>query len=303
MKSALRALVAVMVLLLPATMAAGTFVQFRTLFGDIEVELLDSEKPLTVANFLRYVQTGAYEGSFFHRLLPLIGFPENGLEVLQAGSYVVTNRSSPAATVSAAPTFAPVASEYQVGPFESNVAGTLAMALRAYATNSALTDPNSGTSGFFFNLVDNSAALDNEGNGAFTVFGKVRAGTNVLNIFNGFTYDSPPATNIIVNAGGPFASLPVTKLTSDGQGGYTVALADLFYVDITTLRVRVTETGGVRQISWNSATQATNIVEFTSTLPPQWKPLATLVRPVAGTNSVTDASGDPRRFYRVRAAY
>ena len=47
------------VLLLPRLPAqAGTLVQFRTFVGDIDVELLDSERPVTVRNFLRYINSG-----------------------------------------------------------------------------------------------------------------------------------------------------------------------------------------------------------------------------------------------------
>ena len=44
----------------PVSGWAGTLAQFRTVFGDIEVELLDQHKPTTVQNFIRYVQSGLY---------------------------------------------------------------------------------------------------------------------------------------------------------------------------------------------------------------------------------------------------
>ncbi len=44
-------------------------------------------------------------------------------------------------------------------------------------------EPDSATSGFFFNLADNSANLDNQ-NGGFTVFGRILSGTNILQYFN-----------------------------------------------------------------------------------------------------------------------
>src|SRR5438128_3688441 len=42
---------------------AGTLAQFRTILGDIEVELYDQDKPVTVQNFIRYAQSGAYRDS------------------------------------------------------------------------------------------------------------------------------------------------------------------------------------------------------------------------------------------------
>src|SRR5205807_6793011 len=74
------------------------------------------------------------------------------------------------------PTFPPITNEFNVGPFYSNVYGTIAMAKTA--------NPNSATSQFFFNLANNAASLDNTNNsGGFTVFGHVVAGTNSLNAF------------------------------------------------------------------------------------------------------------------------
>ena len=65
---------------------AGTLVQFRTVFGDVAVELYDQDKPATVQNFIRYVQSGGYVNGFSHRLEP--GF------VVQAGGFTVTNRGT-----------------------------------------------------------------------------------------------------------------------------------------------------------------------------------------------------------------
>ena len=49
---------------------AGTLVQFRTAFGDIEVELYDQDKPVTVSNFLAYVRGGRFQNQISHRLCP-----------------------------------------------------------------------------------------------------------------------------------------------------------------------------------------------------------------------------------------
>ena len=47
---------------------AGTLVQFRTVFGDMEVELYDQDKPVTVQNFLNYIKSGRFQNEFAHRL-------------------------------------------------------------------------------------------------------------------------------------------------------------------------------------------------------------------------------------------
>src|SRR5947199_5636085 len=65
---------------------AGTLAQFRTRFGDIDVELYDQDKPVTVKNFIRYVQSGAYTNMFLHRCLP--GF------IVQGGGFRTTNQLS-----------------------------------------------------------------------------------------------------------------------------------------------------------------------------------------------------------------
>src|SRR5439155_13923276 len=63
---------------------AGTLAQFRTSFGDIDVELYDQDKPVTVQNFVRYVQSGAYSNMFLHRCIP--GF------IVQGGGFSTTNQ-------------------------------------------------------------------------------------------------------------------------------------------------------------------------------------------------------------------
>ena len=60
---------------------AGTMVEIETPVGTMTLDLYDDEKPLTVANFLNYIQSGRYQALFAHRLDP--GF------VLQSGGYTV----------------------------------------------------------------------------------------------------------------------------------------------------------------------------------------------------------------------
>ncbi|OPZ26062.1 MAG: Peptidyl-prolyl cis-trans isomerase A precursor [Lentisphaerae bacterium ADurb.BinA184] len=114
-----------------------------------DIELYPHAAPLTVANFLRYIRDGAYEGAFFQRSVP--GF------VIQAGGF----RLSAEYAVEDVLTYPAVPNE----PGLSNTRGTLAMAKQE-------GDPNSATSQWFVNLADNSANLDAQ-NGGFTVFGAV----------------------------------------------------------------------------------------------------------------------------------
>src|SRR5688572_8496877 len=65
---------------------AGTLAQFRTVFGDIEVELYDQDKPVTVQNFIRYAQSDAWRDMFVHRCDPNF--------VIQGGGYFVAGRGT-----------------------------------------------------------------------------------------------------------------------------------------------------------------------------------------------------------------
>lgn len=121
----------------------------RTVLGDVDVTLLNSVAPLTVANFLRYANRGAYDNTVFHRSVP--GF------IIQTGGYILAGNDF-TKKVAADP---PVRNEYNI----SNTRGTVAMA-------KVDGNPNSATNEFFFNLADNSSNLNSQ-NGGFTVFGRV----------------------------------------------------------------------------------------------------------------------------------
>src|SRR6185503_1009915 len=156
--------------LLPGSLVAGTLVQFRTTAGDMDVELFDKDKPITVQNFIRYVKSGAYRNSFLHRCVPNFIVQGGGLRVNNPAD---TNFFEVYSTV---PSFGAISNEFNVGPRISNTYGTIAMAKLG-------TSPDSATSQWFFNLTNNGPNLDFQ-NGGFTVFGRVVRGTNVLNDFN-----------------------------------------------------------------------------------------------------------------------
>src|SRR6266566_8221085 len=71
----------------------GTLAQFRTVFGAIEVELYDQDKPVTVQNFVHYVQAGRYRDSILHRcpVNPISGLSDF---VVQGGGIWVANRGA-----------------------------------------------------------------------------------------------------------------------------------------------------------------------------------------------------------------
>ena len=268
------------------SLQAGTFVRFRTVFGDVEVELLDKERPITVQNFLQYVRDGAYSGMFFHRVVPNF--------IIQGGGFVNTAPGTTNEHVGQIATRPPITNEFGIGPLISNATGTIAMAKTA--------DPNSATSQFFFNLANNATSLDSTNNsGGFTVFGRVVGGTNTLALLNTFDGARVPQTNYIVNAGGALSELPVVHFPPTGAETY---FSILVYCDITLLDVQVAkQADSSRKITWSSAVNATNVVEYTTNFPPVWTTLTNLVRPAAGVSQAVDPAGDPNRFYRVRTAY
>lgn len=138
--------------------SADPEVVVHTSQGDITLELFADKAPKSVANFLQYVRDGFYAGTVFHRVIP--GY------LIQGGLY--TRDLQPKRTRPA------IASEADNGL--SNLRGTIAVARGA--------DPNSGTSQFFINLVDDRR-LDFAGNQSsltwgYAVFGKVIKGMDVV---------------------------------------------------------------------------------------------------------------------------
>ncbi|GAB6037112.1 peptidylprolyl isomerase [Fundidesulfovibrio butyratiphilus] len=133
-------------------------VLMETSMGLITLELYPDKAPVTVANFLQYVDSGFYEGTIFHRIID--GF------MIQGGGLGVTMKEKP--------TQAPIVNEAANGL--KNLAGTIAMA--------RTMDPHSATSQFFINVNDN-AFLDYQNDTpqgiGYCVFGKVVDGMDVVN--------------------------------------------------------------------------------------------------------------------------
>jgi len=134
--------------------------------GTIVITLAADKAPITVKNFLAYVNAGFYNGTVIHRVVPNF--------VVQGGGYAgpVDASTAPAAIKA---TNAPIKLEAGVGL--SNTQWTIAMARTSVA--------DSATSQFFINLVDNSAILDANATSAppkpgYAVFGSVSAGTDIV---------------------------------------------------------------------------------------------------------------------------
>lgn len=266
---------------------SGTLVQFHTSLGDIDVELYDKDKPITVRNFLNYIQSGFYNNSFLHRC------PTNAVTgvtdfVLQGGAFYVANHGTPNEFIASVPSFPPIVDEFGVGTRYSNLYGTLAMAKQGGNTNSA-------TSSWFFNLNNNTFLDAADANNLFAVFGHVVRGTNILNQFLNRSLN-----NGIQNEGPPFDTLPVNF-----NGSGPVFDTNLYYVSFTVLTAQMSlnKTNGTRLISWNSVNGVTNNVEYSTNLTKAWQVLVSTNgngTPFSVTDSSTNKTG---RFYRVHVLY
>lgn len=157
----------------------------------LDVVLFDQPQqgaPLTVANLARYVDAGRYADTFLHRLVSKF--------VLQGGGFVWPGGgAATTSSLAAVTTFEPLTNEFSSQ--RSNIRGTVAMAKLG-------NDPDSATSQWFFSLADNSSNLDNQ-NGGFSVFGRLRDGTDLLLM-------DVLGSQRTLNAGGVFSNLPLYKL-------------------------------------------------------------------------------------------
>jgi cyclophilin family peptidyl-prolyl cis-trans isomerase len=165
----------------PTPATNNTKVVLQTNFGNITLQLFDN-KPITTKNFLTLVAQSKYDGTVFHRIID--GF------MIQGGTI---NENIP--TIND-----------EIGTYNRNLPYTIAMA--------KTSQPNSATSSFFINTVDNGAnVIDNEGHTfdqTYTAFGKVIAGQNVVDAiskvpvtqspYNPQEYSVPTQTVTLISA-------------------------------------------------------------------------------------------------------
>jgi cyclophilin family peptidyl-prolyl cis-trans isomerase len=122
--------------------------------GSVVINLAADKVPVTVVNFLRYVNAQRYDGLIIHRVA--VPSPLYPLGIVQGGGYGPTNTTTFGAHVAQ---YAPI--PLNIDATLHNTPGTIAMASSAA--------PNSATSEFYFNVQDNSAYLD----GVYAVFGSL----------------------------------------------------------------------------------------------------------------------------------
>ena len=158
----------------------------ETTMGTIEVELDREHAPATVENFVRYVNEGFYDGTVFHRVIESF--------MIQGGGFTPGGEQKE--------TRSPIPLESQNGL--SNTRGAIAMA-RTYV-------PDSATSQFYINVVDNGGMLDYApGNPGYAVFGKVVSGMEVVDAIK-----SVPTGTRGQNADWPVEDIVITRAYMKG---------------------------------------------------------------------------------------
>ena len=153
--AAIASMLSLILSLSPAAQAANPQVEIKTSAGTITAELYADKAPKTVENFLTYVKAGFYSNTIFHRVMP--GF------MIQGGGFTKDMNEKP--------TRPPL--QHEGAACGTNEAGTLAMARTG--------DPNSATSQFFINVVNNARlnyTLPPQGWG-YCAFGKVTSGMDI----------------------------------------------------------------------------------------------------------------------------
>ena len=138
---------------LPCPQTTDDTVIMTTSLGDVTIELFLEQAPVTVQNFVAYVDSGFYDSTLFHRVIP--GF------VIQGGGHTATGPKE---------TRAPIENEADNGLL--NERGTLSMA--------RTSDPSSATSQFFINLEHNEILDHGVRDFGYAVFGRVAQGMEVV---------------------------------------------------------------------------------------------------------------------------
>jgi cyclophilin family peptidyl-prolyl cis-trans isomerase len=133
--------------------ADKTYALIVTTMGDIELELYAKRTPKTVENFIAYAESGYYSETLFHRVIPNFMVQGGGFD--KSFTQKATNK--------------PVRNE--ANAFIPNLRGTISMA--------RTSDPDSATSQFFINVVDNASLNKTASNPGYAVFGKVIKGLDV----------------------------------------------------------------------------------------------------------------------------
>ncbi|WP_245577934.1 peptidylprolyl isomerase [Maridesulfovibrio bastinii] len=159
-----------------ADLSSKVYVKMTTSDGPIVLELDKDKAPVTVENFLRYVNEGHYDGTIFHRVIKDF--------MIQGGNMDRNMRGKD--------TYAPIKNEARNGLYNDKY--TIAMA--------RTSDPNSATDQFFINVADNVALnfkSETRQGWGYAVFGKVIGGKSVVD----------KISKVVTFTKGPYNDVPV----------------------------------------------------------------------------------------------
>jgi len=188
-------------------------VRIETNFGDVDIELFNTQAPITVANFLNYVTSGRYDNTFFHRH----AIDPNPF-VLQGGGFGYTDGGG----LTSVSTDSPINRE-TTG--RSNLARTLAMA-RTNAINSA-------TSQFFINYVDNTFLDPTAPDNGYAVFGRVIQGWDVVTTIQALRSEDLSGDPAFAgDNASAFGEVPVSAAYSEATGVRESVLVNIINAEV-----------------------------------------------------------------------
>ncbi len=176
------------------------YVHMKTSMGDIYIELNGDKAPISTENFVKYVEDEAYDGTIFHRVMSTF--------MIQGGGFN--------ADMTQRDTRDPIKNEWKNGL--KNDKYTIAMARTG--------DPDSATSQFFINVVDNPR-LDQpiSGGAAYAVFGKVVKGQETVDkiklvqVTRKGPHQNVPVEPVVIEKVVLLDDMAIERLELRGQGG------------------------------------------------------------------------------------
>lgn len=160
--------------------AANPVVLVETSLGNFKIELFEDKAPVTVKNFLQYVNDKHYDGTVFHRVIPDF--------MIQGGGFEPGMKEKK--------TREPIKNESSNGL--SNLRGTVAMA--------RTSQPNSATAQFYVNVKDNTNLDKAKARDGYCVFGRVIEGMDVVDKIkdvetgNAKGFDDVPTKDVVIKS-------------------------------------------------------------------------------------------------------
>lgn len=155
---------------------SGPIVIIETSMGTIKAQLHEKTAPISVENFLSYVDESFYDNTIFHRVISNFMIQGGGFEIPESTPKEKKSR---------------VAIQNESKKTRKNTRGTLAMA--------RTKDPNSATNQFYINVNDNPSLDYPNNGGGYAVFGEIIEGMEVVDKIKDVKTHSAPMLNLVGN--------------------------------------------------------------------------------------------------------